>query len=85
MTILIGTIKFFDWREGKCYGFAQVPGLAQDVYIHLSNFGELSTEEQMQIDEGVGVIFELCEGKNGYRAGRVSLASTSKVVPLKRA
>jgi CspA family cold shock protein len=82
---VFGTVIFFNWNEGKLYGFVEVPGLPKDAFLHVSDLTGLMDEEKVLVDEGTELVFTLREGEKGYRVHRASLVKTSNVVPIKRA
>ncbi|MEM9336588.1 MAG: cold shock domain-containing protein [Patescibacteria group bacterium] len=78
-----GTITWFNWDEGKLYGFVAVPGLSEKVFLHVNDLTGLTDKEKVWVDKGTELVFTLQQGRKGYRAHCASLAKTSKVVPIK--
>jgi len=80
-----GTVKFFNWDADKLYGFVVVPGLPEDVFLHVSQMTGLTDPEKVRVEEGTELVFTLRKGAKGYRAEGASLVKASNVVSLRRA
>ena len=61
-----GTVKWFNGEKG--YGFIQVEGGGQDVFVHYS---DIQTDGFKILDEGQAVEFEITDGPNGPQAKNV--------------
>jgi cold shock protein len=61
-----GRVKWFNASKG--YGFIQVDGLDEDIFVH---FSQIIAEGYKQLNEGQRVEFDIAQGSKGQQAEHV--------------
>jgi cold shock CspA family protein len=67
------TGKIIRWVDEKGFGFIRSDGGSADLFVHVNDFNRVLPEEQLRLQFGDAVEFDMKQTERGPRAVRVRL------------